>query len=324
MHRDWQPESSRRPSGLRPTLARTVPASAVVVPPHRAQNVWALQRMIGNRAMGRLLRQSAELAGPRTGLPEPLRGGIESLSGLSMDAVRVEYDSEQPARLGASAFASGVDIHLAPGQDSDLPHEAWHVVQQAQGRVSPTGLVHGTPVNQASGLEHEATRMGDAALRAPQSSVPLKALPAHPDSTPVAQMNGVALQALATCIVTVLTQAAGFGRELMNITDPNGIELKEAEVPGRFANQVARLQANAGQVAGIMDPGLAAAPLCLQWSGTKYQPQHNSTLDDVDFATFREDLNSTRHFSQTPGFQPDKAIVNLLRIVKYCRRKGGF
>ncbi|HAP61901.1 MAG TPA: hypothetical protein DCR93_21180, partial [Cytophagales bacterium] len=32
----------------------------------------------------------------------------------------------------------GTDIHLAPGQQKHLPHEAWHVVQQKQGRVKPT------------------------------------------------------------------------------------------------------------------------------------------------------------------------------------------
>jgi hypothetical protein len=35
--------------------------------------------------------------------------------------------------------------HLAPGQDSHLPHEPWHLVQQRQGRVKPTLDVGGTP-----------------------------------------------------------------------------------------------------------------------------------------------------------------------------------
>jgi hypothetical protein len=73
-----------------------------------------------------------------TGLPDQLKSGIESLSGLSMDHVRVHYNSAQPAQLNALAYAQGSDIHLAPGQERHLPHEAWHVVQQAQGRVRPT------------------------------------------------------------------------------------------------------------------------------------------------------------------------------------------
>lgn len=71
-------------------------------------------------------------------LPFQLQAGIESLSGLNMDHVKVHYNSSQPAQLNAHAYAQGTDIHVAPGQEQHLPHEAWHVVQQAQGRVKPT------------------------------------------------------------------------------------------------------------------------------------------------------------------------------------------
>jgi hypothetical protein len=100
-----------------------------------------------------------------TGLPDQLKSGIESLSGLSMDHVRVHYNSAQPAQLNALAYAQGSDIHLAPGQERHLPHEAWHVVQQAQGRVRPTlQLQGGVPVNDDAGLEREADVMGIKAL----------------------------------------------------------------------------------------------------------------------------------------------------------------
>ena len=100
-----------------------------------------------------------------TGLPDQLKSGIESLSGLSMDHVRVHYNSAQPAQLNALAYAQGRDIHLAPGQERHLPHEAWHVVQQAQGRVRPTlQLKDGVQVNDDVGLEREADVMGIKAL----------------------------------------------------------------------------------------------------------------------------------------------------------------
>lgn len=73
-----------------------------------------------------------------TGLPDNLKSGIESLSGMSMDHVKVHYNSSQPAQLNAHAYAQGSEIHVAPGQEQHVPHEAWHVVQQAQGRVKPT------------------------------------------------------------------------------------------------------------------------------------------------------------------------------------------
>lgn len=100
-----------------------------------------------------------------TGLPDNLKSGIESLSGLSMDAVRVHYNSSQPAQLNALAYAQGTDIHVAPGQEHHLPHEAWHVVQQARGRVLPTMQMKGNiPVNDDASLETEADEMGARAL----------------------------------------------------------------------------------------------------------------------------------------------------------------
>ncbi len=74
----------------------------------------------------------------RTGLPDNLKAGIEALSGISMDNVKVHYNSPQPAQLNALAYAQGSNIHVAPGQEQHAPHEAWNVVQQVTGRVTPT------------------------------------------------------------------------------------------------------------------------------------------------------------------------------------------
>jgi hypothetical protein len=102
----------------------------------------------------------------RTGLPDALKTGIESISGLVMDDVRVHYNSSKPVALKALAYAQGTDIHVGPGQERHLPHEAWHVVQQKQGRVKPTlQMKGGVPINDNQGLEHEADRMGAKALK---------------------------------------------------------------------------------------------------------------------------------------------------------------
>lgn len=95
-----------------------------------------------------------------TGLPDNLKAGVESLSGFSMDDVKVHYNSSQPATVQALAYTQGTDIHVAPGQERYLPHEAWHVAQQLAGRVEPTTEVGGMPVNDNIGLEHEADVMG--------------------------------------------------------------------------------------------------------------------------------------------------------------------
>ena len=95
-----------------------------------------------------------------TGLPDNLKAGVESLSGFSMDDVKVHYNSSQPATVQALAYTQGTDIHVAPGQERHLPHEAWHVAQQLAGRVEPTTEVGGMPVNDNIDLEHEADVMG--------------------------------------------------------------------------------------------------------------------------------------------------------------------
>ncbi len=99
-----------------------------------------------------------------TGMPDNLKSGIESLSGFSMDDVRVHYNSSKPATVQALAYTQGTDIHVAPGQEKHLPHEAWHVAQQMAGRVSPTTNINGMPVNDNAGLEHEADVMGEKAV----------------------------------------------------------------------------------------------------------------------------------------------------------------
>ncbi|MEZ4873940.1 MAG: DUF4157 domain-containing protein [Flavobacteriaceae bacterium] len=100
-----------------------------------------------------------------TGLPDQLKSGIENLSGFSLDDVKVHYHSSKPAQLQAHAFAQGNQIHLASGQEKHLPHEAWHVVQQKQGRVQPTLQAKNVAINDDIGLEREADRMGKEAIQ---------------------------------------------------------------------------------------------------------------------------------------------------------------
>lgn len=88
-----------------------------------------------------------------------------------MAGVQVQYNSNSPAQLNALAFAKGNQIHLAPGQERHLPHEAWHLVQQAQGRVQPTTQAAGQLINDDHALEHEADTMGTKALTLGSSSI---------------------------------------------------------------------------------------------------------------------------------------------------------
>ena len=101
-----------------------------------------------------------------TGLPDNLKTNTEKLSGISLNDVKVHYNSDKPAQLHAHAYAQGTDIHIGPGQEQHVPHEAWHVVQQKQGRVKATTQMKGmVPVNDDAGLEKEADLMGAKAVQ---------------------------------------------------------------------------------------------------------------------------------------------------------------
>ncbi|BAY26508.1 hypothetical protein NIES2100_63240 [Calothrix sp. NIES-2100] len=108
-----------------------------------------------------VLQRQEESRNPnQTGLPDGLKAGVENLSGYSLDDVRVHYNSPKPAQLQALAYTQGTEIHVAPGQEEHLPHEAWHVVQQMQGRVKPTMQSLGMAINDDRALEREADLMG--------------------------------------------------------------------------------------------------------------------------------------------------------------------
>ncbi|NEP49511.1 MAG: DUF4157 domain-containing protein [Moorea sp. SIO3C2] len=108
-------------------------------------------------------QEEGKKAENKTGLPDGLKEGIESLSGFDLSGVRVNYNSPKPAQLNAHAYTQGQAIEVAPGQARHLPHEAWHVVQQKQGRVRPTKEVMGYRVNDDQALEREADVMGKRA-----------------------------------------------------------------------------------------------------------------------------------------------------------------
>jgi hypothetical protein len=132
----------------------------------RAQILQAASAMVNGGLPGQRMTNDSGARGA-SGLPHPLKTGIEALSGVVMDDVRVHYNSAQPAQLRAHAFTQGHDIHVGPGQERHLPHEAWHVVQQAQGRVrglwQTAGGVH---INDDHMLESEADHYGARAMRA--------------------------------------------------------------------------------------------------------------------------------------------------------------
>ncbi|WP_083253398.1 eCIS core domain-containing protein [Flavivirga aquatica] len=127
-------------------------------------NAPQTQRLL--QAQERTQKHTIQKKSNNTGLPDTLKSNIENLSGYTMDDVKVHYNSDKPTQLKAHAYAQGTDIHLGSGQEKHLAHEAWHVVQQKQGRVQPTTQMKSkVNVNDDAGLEKEADIMGEKALQ---------------------------------------------------------------------------------------------------------------------------------------------------------------
>ena len=97
----------------------------------------------------------------RTGIPTQLKERMEQRTGLSFDDVRVHYNSDLPERLGALAYTQGNQVEIGPGQESHLPHELGHVVQQKLGLVRANAMhPRGVAMNTDEGLERQADEIG--------------------------------------------------------------------------------------------------------------------------------------------------------------------
>ncbi len=173
--------SSREPPSHAPSRAAAEPvahlgAVGIDLSPRGAEMCDMAQLMRDGPAASAQRERREEIFGSRTnrtGLPDALKSGVEALSGISLDGVRVHFNSPRPAQLRALAFAQDADIHLGPGQEHHLPHEAWHVVQQAQGRVrAGPQMKDGVPINDEADLEREADLMGALALTTPAAPPP--------------------------------------------------------------------------------------------------------------------------------------------------------
>ena len=152
-------------AALGPVVYRDPDALTVAAPLHPESLSAAAGLAPASAEPTSIRAEPVEARRNQTDMPDQLKAGIESLSGMDMSSVRVHRNSGMPAQLHALAYVQGHDIHLGPGQEQHLPHEAWHVVQQRQGRVRATVQMAGTPVNDDPRLEREADLMGGQALR---------------------------------------------------------------------------------------------------------------------------------------------------------------
>ena len=210
-----------------------------------AARMNATPRVPGGAPVQRQANPAAASGGPGaaparndTRLPDGLKSGIESLSGLAMDGVEVQYNSVKPASLQAHALTQGMRIDIGPGQERHLPHEAWHVVQQMQGRVRPmVQLMGGTALNTDRALEREADVMGGRALslgagRLPQGGAPageaqLRGGIAQARSVVQMAAPGGIEHAMNSCFVAALINTFTVVRPLRNLLIPTNNALHD-------------------------------------------------------------------------------------------------
>ncbi|MFC4055821.1 DUF4157 domain-containing protein [Actinomadura syzygii] len=175
-------------------------ATAGVTP--SARSVVALQRLVGNAAVARMLsarsqgedgeqaaavqREHVEqvLRSPGRPLEAPVRAEWEARYGTDLSGVRVHTDStahQAAVSVQAVAFTSGSHIAFqqgqyapgSPGGNRLLGHELSHYNQQRSGTVPGTDNGNGLSVSDPSdALEKAADADADAALRRPVPAEP--------------------------------------------------------------------------------------------------------------------------------------------------------
>ena len=119
-----------------------------------------------------------------------VKHNVSVLKGQDVTQAKVHYNSSEPAKINAAAYAQGMEVHLAPGQEKHLGHELTHVAQQMGGQVTANrqannGLVN---INDDPKLEQEADQIGAKASQGTtlQAKMPQSAAQEQP-TTPVVQ-----------------------------------------------------------------------------------------------------------------------------------------
>jgi hypothetical protein len=247
-----RPETGPAFQDKRPGMAAMARLQAAAADSPRLAQLKTLQAMADASLQVRQrqsVQAAVEASDPNgTGLPDGLKAGIENLSGMNLDHVRVHYNSARPAQLQAHAYAQGSEIHVAPGQEKHLPHEAWHVVQQAQGRVRPTVQMKGdVPVNDDAGLEREADIMGEKALAAGPATIQ-----ARQTGLPAPATGGAPAAQLKSVIKSTTPKKSGADTPLKTLHDNFGALMTAAGLPSqyRFQNALPSVMHNDARYAG--------------------------------------------------------------------------
>tara|TARA_B100001093_G_scaffold66104_1_gene56044 strand:+ start:6490 stop:8040 length:1551 start_codon:yes stop_codon:yes gene_type:complete len=126
-------------------------------------NLQVIQNKANNSSIVKSL-ESVQLKSNNSSIPNNLKSGVENVTGVSMDDVKVHYNSSEPAKVNAHAYAQGNEVHLGAGQEKHLPHELGHVAQQKKMNVKPDSKINGQLINTDQKLEMDADSIGQKAI----------------------------------------------------------------------------------------------------------------------------------------------------------------
>lgn len=83
--------------------------------------------------------ESKKVSSNQTDIPISIKSELEKSSGISLDNVKVNYNSSLPQSVGALAITKGTNIDIAPNQEKHLKHELGHAIDYLSGgNQSPT------------------------------------------------------------------------------------------------------------------------------------------------------------------------------------------
>lgn len=202
----------------------------------------------GNLAVG---YRSYQKKVNRTGIPTQLKERLEQSTGVSLDDVRVNYNSGLPARLDALAYTKGNRVEIGSGQERHLPHELGHVVQQKLGMVRANAMhPSGEAMNTDQSLERQADEIGAGkrvAIAQRMGNNVVQRCGDPPDGTgPYRKVGGHHVMAKAAFRGDVhynLRTGYSISQKFMNGTNPYGVQLNHADMTRKqreLFNELAR------------------------------------------------------------------------------------
>ncbi len=120
-----------------------------------------------------MAEQHAQQSVNKTGIPDDLKTNTENVLKVSLNKIKVHYNSKEPEKVDAHSLTKGNHVYIGPGREEDLPHELIHAGKHQEEGVQPTMTTQdGVGINGDVSKEKEAETLATKAKR--NQSVPSK------------------------------------------------------------------------------------------------------------------------------------------------------